>query len=134
MYPSRTCNMHNPYILLVLYLDRLWREEGCRHPRVFLNFLDREVEQNGRRSSFLYPHLFVKAGCVVNWSGVKCLAHNFEYSVTLNPLRRKLRIQILLIFGSFGNRYIDTPFLLQILHLKATHWVILIDKLKNFRY
>lgn len=89
---------------------------------------------SGGRSSFLYPPFFAKAGCVVNWSGVKCLAHNLEYSVTLNPSRRKFRIQILLNFGYFGNRYMDTPLWLRILQLKATHWTILMNKPKNFHY
>lgn len=31
------------------YLDRPSLEEGCRFPRFFLNFLDREVKQSGNR-------------------------------------------------------------------------------------
>lgn len=76
---------------------------------------------SGFRSIILYPHFFATDGCIENWSSVKCLAHNLEVFVATNPSRRRLCTQILLNFGSFGKRYIATPFCDRMLQLNAAH-------------
>lgn len=70
--------------------------------------------------------------CIENWSSVKCLAHNLEVFVATNPSRRRLCTQIRLNFGSFGKRYIATPFCDRMLQLNAAHWGIFKEMQQNF--
>lgn len=87
---------------------------------------------SGFRSIILYPHFFATDGCIENWSSVKCLAHNLEVFVATNPSRRRLCTQIRLNFGSFGKRYIATPFCDRMLQLNAAHWGIFKEMQQNF--
>lgn len=56
-------------------------------------------------SDFLGFFLKAKAGCILlNWSGVKCLAHSLEISITAKQSLRRFPTQIFLNFESFTKK------------------------------
>lgn len=115
-----------PHYMYCTYFQSISLEGSCgfsSHLR--LGFSLWEVKDRWH-SVWLQVNYFVSTffgyrWCIENWSSVKCLAHYLEVFEATNPSRQRLCTQIRLNFGSFGKRYIATPFCDRMLQLNAAH-------------